>query len=118
MADARRARSHVFRLVFGKLREVEIVPTAAYFRGTVHRFLARGEKSEPRRERESLLRSGEEDIDSEFIHRNRNDAEGRDGVDDQAYVRKIAHHACDLLDVTHHAGRRFIVNESDSVKSA
>ncbi len=86
--DARRARRHVLGLVLRELHEVEIVAATLHRRRLVHRLLARGEKREPRRHRERLLRAGEQHIDAQFVHRHRHHAERRHRVHDQAHVRE------------------------------
>ena len=118
VADARRARRHVLRLVLRELHEIKIVSASLHRRRAIHRLLARGEKREPRRHRERLLRSREQHINAQRIHRDRHHAERRHAVHDQAHIREILHHRADLLDVRHHARRGLVVNQRHRIESA
>jgi hypothetical protein len=59
-----------------------------------------------------------EDIDAEFIHGNGNHAEGRNGIDDEEDIRKLAHDGGDFLDRAHHARGGLICDERDGVEAA
>ena len=79
MADARRARRHKFVLLFFELEKIEVVTAIFLFFGARERFFGNAEKRKTRRKRERFLRAGEQDVDAERVHRDR-DAEKEETV--------------------------------------
>ena len=70
------------------------------------------------REREGFLTAGEQDVDAEFVHRNGDGGEGRDGVHDEHDVGVFFDHGRNVGERTEHAGGSFVVDEGDGVETA
>ena len=76
VADARRRRRHVSRLLFLELEEIEVVAAICYLRRARERFFGNAEERKTGRERERLLRAGQKNVDPECIHRDWHRGEG------------------------------------------
>ena len=116
--NAWRAGRHVLLLVFGEFHEVEIVAAIAHRFGAFHGALGDGEQRETRRERKGFLAAGQQDIDAEFIHRNRQGGKGRNGIHDQHDLREFTNDGGDFLERVQNAAGGFVVNERDGVETA
>jgi len=112
------AGGHEFLPVFVELNDVEIVTTVRGAGGTGTGALTGAEKREAGWKGEGFLAAGEQDVDAEFVHRDGNDGEGRDAVDDEHDVRILADDGSDVGQRVHDTGGGFVVDQGDCVEFA
>ena len=118
MADARCARRHALLRVFLELVQVKIVAPVVDRRGAVERCLRYGEHAQPGRQRERLLRAGQQQVDAEPVELNLHARERANAVDDKHHVRILGLELGNLGERAHHAGGCFVVDECDGVERA
>src|SRR5438552_11646397 len=111
VADAWRAGSHPFGLLFFEFKEVEIIAAILLFFGASERLLGNREKREAGWQRQRFLRAGQHDVDPERLHVDLDRRKRRDGVDDENDAGVFRERAADSRQRVHYAGRRFVMNQ-------
>ena len=114
----RRARGHELLPVFMEFDEVEVVSAIGHGGGAGAGAFARTEKRQSRRKGQSFLAPGEEDVDAEFVHRDRNGGERRHAVHDEHDFGVFSDHSGDVGQRVEHSGGCFVVDEGDGVETA
>ena len=119
MADGGGARGHVtFRLLSEFQKIVVIPPVPGFFRPLVGP-LTDAEERRPGRQSQGFLRAAEHDVQAPLIERDRQDAEGRNGVHDQKNIGIFgSHEVCDVGQRAQHPRGSFMMNQGQGVKSA
>ena len=105
-------------MIFGEFHKVKIVSTIFDRLGAFHCTLGDSEEREAGRHGQRLLAAGEQNIDAEFIHRNRLRGKRRDAVDNEYHLGELAQDGCNIGKRVAHAAGSFVVDESESIESA
>ena len=116
VADARRAGRHILLGVLLKLDEIEVI-TAVFYRCRFgQRGRRTGEQRHARRQRERLLRPGQQHVNAERVEFNFGRRERTDRIHDEHHVGILSLERGDVRERTHHAGRSFVVNQRERVE--
>ena len=115
VGDDRGAGGHVPLVVLLELDEVEVVSASLDLGGALHRLLGDREEGHAGREGECFLAAGEHDVDAELVHRNGQDGEGGDGVDDEQDLGELLEDIGEFLDRVHAPGGGLVVDECHHV---
>ena len=104
MRDRRSGRSVVLGVVLRELTEVEVVSTIFDLGSPLQGCVRGNEDGQSGRKSESLLHSGKENIDSEFVEIDGHCGERRNGVDDEKDILERIDDLSDLLQRVQDAG--------------